>query len=404
MPKPLDPADHFPLGTVTMYGPTASRATKVVAAVVPGPDEPVSMLQRWFVASGDIRNSKEIMAEVSDFLRDAEVRHTSLADRIMGCPHEEGIDYPLGQVCPECPFWAETDRFTHQPKAPVAAPVEAQHISAPEVIAALSEYRGCPPRAALAAADFHREELTPVLLEALEYAVEHADDLSDEDSHLCCHSLYLMAKWREARALPFLLRMLALPEELAAEIAGEVLFEDGCVLLADISGGDHPDIRALIENREAEESLRAEALTGLELLAARGEMPRADFVAYIQELIDSKLEREPVSPWAIITMTVGDFGLVDLLPSLRKAYDEELVDEGFFPWEHTEEAARSTSGKHIEDFLKHHQPITDVAAATEMWPIYHDAAPERPPATAKVGRNDQCPCGSGKKYKKCCGA
>jgi preprotein translocase subunit SecA len=24
--------------------------------------------------------------------------------------------------------------------------------------------------------------------------------------------------------------------------------------------------------------------------------------------------------------------------------------------------------------------------------------------TAKVGRNDPCPCGSGKKYKKCCGA
>jgi len=25
------------------------------------------------------------------------------------------------------------------------------------------------------------------------------------------------------------------------------------------------------------------------------------------------------------------------------------------------------------------------------------------PARAKVGRNDPCPCGSGKKYKKCCG-
>ncbi|MBQ6892711.1 MAG: SEC-C domain-containing protein [Clostridia bacterium] len=24
--------------------------------------------------------------------------------------------------------------------------------------------------------------------------------------------------------------------------------------------------------------------------------------------------------------------------------------------------------------------------------------------TEKVGRNDPCPCGSGKKYKKCCGA
>ncbi len=33
------------------------------------------------------------------------------------------------------------------------------------------------------------------------------------------------------------------------------------------------------------------------------------------------------------------------------------------------------------------------------------AAPALAPATkARVGRNDPCPCGSGKKYKKCCGA
>ncbi|HCG04058.1 MAG TPA: preprotein translocase subunit SecA, partial [Desulfovibrio sp.] len=31
------------------------------------------------------------------------------------------------------------------------------------------------------------------------------------------------------------------------------------------------------------------------------------------------------------------------------------------------------------------------------------AAPERR-AEPKVGRNDPCPCGSGQKYKKCCGA
>jgi uncharacterized protein YecA (UPF0149 family) len=31
------------------------------------------------------------------------------------------------------------------------------------------------------------------------------------------------------------------------------------------------------------------------------------------------------------------------------------------------------------------------------------AAPQPKQATPKVGRNDPCPCGSGKKYKKCCG-
>ena len=29
--------------------------------------------------------------------------------------------------------------------------------------------------------------------------------------------------------------------------------------------------------------------------------------------------------------------------------------------------------------------------------------PPKPLVAEKVGRNDPCPCGSGKKYKKCCG-
>jgi hypothetical protein len=43
-------------------------------------------------------------------------------------------------------------------------------------------------------------------------------------------------------------------------------------------------------------------------------------------------------------------------------------------------------------------------------PVFEDEGeeeeetPEPPPASAKVGRNDPCPCGSGKKYKKCHGA
>lgn len=34
------------------------------------------------------------------------------------------------------------------------------------------------------------------------------------------------------------------------------------------------------------------------------------------------------------------------------------------------------------------------------WRLEND---EHKPASSKVGRNDPCPCGSGKKYKKCCG-
>jgi len=48
----------------------------------------------------------------------------------------------------------------------------------------------------------------------------------------------------------------------------------------------------------------------------------------------------------------------------------------------------------------YHVSLVKKEAATPM-----TAASQREavPAGKKVGRNDPCPCGSGKKYKRCCG-
>jgi uncharacterized protein YecA (UPF0149 family) len=44
-----------------------------------------------------------------------------------------------------------------------------------------------------------------------------------------------------------------------------------------------------------------------------------------------------------------------------------------------------------------------IAKKDEITPLENKSAASIKPAI-KVGRNDPCPCGSGKKYKKCCGA
>jgi hypothetical protein len=46
--------------------------------------------------------------------------------------------------------------------------------------------------------------------------------------------------------------------------------------------------------------------------------------------------------------------------------------------------------------------MDDAEAVTRY--VEENRARFEPPAALKVGRNDPCPCGSGKKYKKCCGA
>jgi len=107
---------RFPLATIAAYGPNTTLATKLVVAVIEGPDERnPSVTRTWTTEGADIRHDPSIAAEVTSFVRQHHVRDTASSDRIIGCPHQEGIDYPMGRTCPRCPFWADIDRFTHEP-------------------------------------------------------------------------------------------------------------------------------------------------------------------------------------------------------------------------------------------------------------------------------------------------
>ena len=101
----------FPVGTVALYGPDDRRATKLVAAVIAKEDDPPSELRRYLVAEGDVRQDPTILEEVVLLFEAHGVRSVAMVDRIIGCPHEEGIDYE-GPTCPSCPFWAGRDRWT----------------------------------------------------------------------------------------------------------------------------------------------------------------------------------------------------------------------------------------------------------------------------------------------------
>jgi hypothetical protein len=70
------------------------------------------LLERWFSDGTDIRRDSVIGEKVSSFLRQHKTRSVVIADGILGCPHEEGVDYPEGKSCPKCPYWAGRDRFT----------------------------------------------------------------------------------------------------------------------------------------------------------------------------------------------------------------------------------------------------------------------------------------------------
>jgi hypothetical protein len=104
----------YPIATIGLYGPTSDFATKMVVAIFRDDRHIDGPLERWFSNDVDVRENAEVGEQVLALIKEHGVKSVVATDRIIGCPHEEGIDYPEGKSCPKCPYWAGRDRFTHE--------------------------------------------------------------------------------------------------------------------------------------------------------------------------------------------------------------------------------------------------------------------------------------------------
>jgi len=101
----------YPIATIALYGPDDKTASKVVASIIVAEDADPEPQKKW-LSESEVRNDATILDEILTFLADNQAMSVVMTDRVIGCPHEEVIDYPEGEECPECPFWKGRDRWT----------------------------------------------------------------------------------------------------------------------------------------------------------------------------------------------------------------------------------------------------------------------------------------------------
>jgi hypothetical protein len=102
----------YPVATIAFYGPNDKNASKVAVGILTKEDGDPDIVERWFAEEGDVRSDPAVAHEILEFIQGHGADSVVMTDHIIGCPHEEGVDYPEGEVCPQCPFWAHRDRWT----------------------------------------------------------------------------------------------------------------------------------------------------------------------------------------------------------------------------------------------------------------------------------------------------
>jgi hypothetical protein len=93
----------LPVATVAYYGPDDKTPTKVAVGIVKEWGNEPSELKRWW--GKDVARDLAIQKNIADFIAAHGAKSVVITEGIIGCPHEEGIDFPSGQECPYCPFW-----------------------------------------------------------------------------------------------------------------------------------------------------------------------------------------------------------------------------------------------------------------------------------------------------------
>ena len=300
----------------------------------------------------------------------------------------------------------------------------------PDFLQPLEFETGTFPYEAMTEAIARREESTPHLLSAIAWAHEHPDAANDTESLYLLHiyAMFLLAQFREPRALPLVVRMFRSPryEELTADLVTDSLPQ----ILASVSGGDTGPIKALIEDLDVDEWVRGAAVCSLGVLLHTGSKTREEVSGYFSELFDGRLEREPGDAWDSLVSVCVDFGMTEHLEEIRRLYREGIAGPYAIPLEFVESQIALSPDSPQRGAGSTYDLIDDAIEEMEFWECFdgggsdegesddfgalerallddpeHDYIAPTPivRTTPKIGRNDLCPCGSGKKYKKCCG-
>lgn len=263
------------------------------------------------------------------------------------------------------------------------------------------------PREALAEAARQREAITPLLLELLDWLLENVqargeDVYKDSEYDRSLYAIFLLAQFREKRAYPRFIRILSLDDERLDIAVGDEVTRMGDLLYSTYDG-DLAAAMALAADGSLDPFARSAAVELMRGLVADGRMAREELVRFIRERLDAVGDSDGDALFAaLLADNAANADLFELAEDFWRAYRQEKVDitllgdfDGFL-----DELLREPDPQHRTRYLD------DAAEALSDMVYFQRDGSSKPDVFEimrwNVGRNDPCPCGSGKKFKKCC--
>jgi uncharacterized protein YecA (UPF0149 family) len=215
------------------------------------------------------------------------------------------------------------------------------------------------------------------------------------------HAVHVLALIKSQDALELLLDTM----RYRGEDLSDWLTENIPALLVAFGEGAVERLKEFSSDETLEAFVRGTAADALTVLAKKYPSYEDEVKSHLIELLNSTGDATFAGIAADALATFHD---PSVMPEIRRAFEEGRVDESFIDEEEMEEIVNGVYTDMDENDFKRYtrSPLDHFSRENIEYLHFINYAGKEETRTGskkeKIGRNEPCPCGSWKKYKKCC--
>lgn len=276
------------------------------------------------------------------------------------------------------------------------------------------------PAEALQAAGADRASAVPIFLDAIEQFLAPGGKPIPPDALFFV--FHLLGEWREKSAYRPLARLLRCPRNQIEAVFGGAITETTHRVMAAVFDGDPDPLYQIILDAEADEFIRSRMCEALAMAACDNELLRVDAARFLRACYSDIKPHAECFVWNGWQSAIALLGLAELKPLVERAFARGSISTSWLSFAHFEQDLELTIKDPAALAYRSHGEFSlfgDTIEELSGWYCFSPKAQRNAERAStrmdqlmsarpitnplrKVGRNDPCPCGSGRKFKKCC--
>ncbi len=260
----------------------------------------------------------------------------------------------------------------------------------------------------------NKEEASAFFENELKGAISnYKKEINDKDERLF-EIVFMLYEFDRIDLLEVILETLTFDDDFIEEKFGDILFDEGWKIFARLGRNNPEKLIKFIQDKEINIYCRVLVARALPYISENNEELKIRIKNVFKSMLNDK--NEVVEFKYLLLESVSELGAKDLIRDCKRVLkeihrEEEIVDYtfdnlqkkvDFHLWdvyEKIENLQNIATEKMFVELLK----LQRMEELEEEMGNHYDYLFEEQRFRIKVGRNEFCPCDSGKKYKKCCG-